>query len=621
QCGHNRRCLDHIQDRCQRLCPAPISRVMSVQEDIHVLHIDDDPDFADLTAERLTREAGRLTVETVADAGEGLERLADGFDCVISDYDMPGMDGIELLEAVRADYPDLPFILFTGEGSEDIASEAISAGVTDYIPKRADPDQHTVLANRIENAVEKWRAEHDAEQARTRLTTLIDNLPGIVYRCQNEPGWAMEYVGGDVEELTGYPAAEIENRDDIYGQEIVHPDDRDAGWADVQAALEAEEPFELTYRIRTNDGETKWVWERGQGIYSADGEVEALEGFITDITERKELADELREKSSLLDDIFERLPIHLYVKDEEARKVWVSSNFVDDPEEQIGKTDLELYPEEFSQHSYADDMEVIETGEPIIDKEEHVEYVDDWHLTSKVPWYDDEGNVQGLIGVTWEITERKEYERELERQNARLDEFASLVSHDLRNPLNVAQGRLDLVQEDCDSPHLEPAVNAVDRSLVLLDDLLTLAREGQRVREAEAVDLADTLEECWRTVAMAEAALVVETDRTIRADPGRLKQLMENLFRNAVEHGGENVTVTVGDMEDGFYIADDGPGIPEEDREEVFEAGFSTADEGTGFGLNIVREIVDAHGWEITVTDSEAGGARFDITGIKSAGE
>jgi signal transduction histidine kinase len=215
--------------------------------------------------------------------------------------------------------------------------------------------------------------------------------------------------------------------------------------------------------------------------------------------------------------------------------------------------------------------------------------------------------------------ERVDREQTLERRNDRLNEFTSVVSHDLRNPLNVATGRLELASEECDSQYLTDVARAHDRIETLLDDLLTLARHGERVEERETVELADLTDACWRTVVTADATLVTETSQTIQAEPSRLKQLLENLFRNAVEHAGEDVTVTVGDLDAGFYIADDGSGIPAEEHDAVFEAGHSTVDDGTGFGLTIVQEVAETHGWEISVTDSENGGARFEITGVETA--
>jgi signal transduction histidine kinase len=148
----------------------------------------------------------------------------------------------------------------------------------------------------------------------------------------------------------------------------------------------------------------------------------------------------------------------------------------------------------------------------------------------------------------------------------------------------------------------------------LIDDFLRLAREGQAIDGTEPVSLAHCSRRAWSGVDTADATLVVETDGTVDADPSRLRQALENLFRNAVEHGGSGVTVTVGDVVDGFYVADDGPDIPDGERERVFELGETSSADGTGFGLAVVERIVKAHGWKIAVTADEDDGARFEVT-------
>ena len=135
---------------------------MAYQGDAVVLHVDDDVGLLDLTAAVLEREDERLTLHTESSAEAGLAWLRDhSADCVVSDYDMPRVNGLEFLEAVREEFPSLPFVLFTGKGSEEIASEAISAGVTDYLQKGRSNEQFTVLANRVRNLVEGRRAEAD----------------------------------------------------------------------------------------------------------------------------------------------------------------------------------------------------------------------------------------------------------------------------------------------------------------------------------------------------------------------------------------------------------------------------------------------------------------------------
>nr|WP_281063863.1 HAMP domain-containing sensor histidine kinase [Halarchaeum solikamskense] len=218
-----------------------------------------------------------------------------------------------------------------------------------------------------------------------------------------------------------------------------------------------------------------------------------------------------------------------------------------------------------------------------------------------------------------DITERERARAELERRTEDLEDFANVVSHDLRSPLNVASGYLDLVADEHDSPHIDTVRSAHERMRELIENVLTLARQGKSVDETYPVSIADVATDSWSTVETADATLDVETTRTIDADEARLRQLFGNLVRNAVEHGGSDVTVTVGDLADGsgFYVADDGPGIDPAERERVFDRGHTSTESGTGLGLSIVQEIVDAHGWEIVITESAAGGARFEIAGVE----
>jgi signal transduction histidine kinase len=180
-------------------------------------------------------------------------------------------------------------------------------------------------------------------------------------------------------------------------------------------------------------------------------------------------------------------------------------------------------------------------------------------------------------------------------------------------------GRVELARETGELDHLDAVERAHERMNALIDDLLTLAREGDRVSDVEAVDIRDIARGCWANVSTVDATLNVRTERSISADRSRLQQLLENLMRNALDHAGDDVTVTVGDIDGGFYVEDDGPGVPPDIRESVFDAGYSTDPSGTGFGLSIVEQIVSGHGWDITVTDGTDGGARFEITGVEFA--
>ncbi|MFB6300646.1 MAG: PAS domain S-box protein [Halobacteriales archaeon] len=1248
-------------------------------EPIHVLHVDDDADFTELAATYLKRADDRFSIHTATTAGEARELLTEiPVDCIVSDYDMPTENGIAFLESVRSTQPDLPFILFTGKGSEEIASEAISAGVTDYLQKSSGTDQYAVLANRIANLVEKYHAELEAERTRSRieaiaansndaivmidtesvirfvnaaieellgyspdqllgealttimpprlrdehtaamnryletgertldwtavefrcrhadgheipvsvsfseftedgnrrfvgiirdisdrvemedtlrereerfrqlaenirevvwmsdpekeeilyvnpayaeiwgrsveslyaeptsfldaihpadrdrveaalegqvtgdydeqyrilrpdgerrwihdravpvkddagevhrivgiasditerkeshrrLETLIDNLPGIVYRCENDREWPMEYIRGDCAALTGFEATALEEGDVRWGTEIIHPDDQDDVWDTVQSALASDEPFELTYRIRTKDGTTKWLWERGRAISLEDGDRAILEGVMMDvtmhkqreqelkqarermefaleftqmvvwdwdvdrdevtfypseeqlygqpvtdceeffdlihpsdrpaiesaieealdsgeprneqvrlrsdddtrwieapgkpitddtgttrmvgiardITERKAREDRLRETTARLEALFENSPDMIDVITTEGTLVDVNQRFCDELgyqeaellgrpiweidqlvdaddvrrlladfdlderrkfdglyerhdgstipvevhllrlamdgedhflaisrdiserkrfEEKItalhdathdifqaeteanvadivveaardildmqingvavhddaenvlrpiaatqrskellgedlvflpgqslaweafetgktlhyddvstvagrvnpdtvirsellipigdygvilvGSTEIGVFDEvdvslaetlarhaetaldrvtreqelersnqllssvfetlpvgvtvldadgtinranqraeevlglteaEITGRTYNDpnwqiideDGEPIpgdalpfglvrDTGESIFDYEHGIKWPDGserWLSINATPLTADGDTVEQVVAAITDITEQREHELTITEQNERLEQFASIVSHDLRNPLAVAQGHLELARETSDNEHLAAIERAHQRMQTLIEDLLTIAREGEPVSELEWLSLADVVNRCWENVETKQASLAVDTDQRIRADSGRLKQLLENLMRNAIEHGGADVTVTVGDLADGsgFYVEDDGAGIPDEAKDRLFEAGYSTTESGTGLGLNIVEEIIAAHDWQIDLADGREGSTRFEISGI-----
>ncbi|WP_252718666.1 HAMP domain-containing sensor histidine kinase [Haloarcula sp. CBA1122] len=239
---------------------------------------------------------------------------------------------------------------------------------------------------------------------------------------------------------------------------------------------------------------------------------------------------------------------------------------------------------------------------------------------------DQDGNLIGLVGTGRNISERTKRERELQDQKEQLEQFAATVSHDLRNPLNVIRGRLALVQETHSSDHLAVIETATERMERIVEDLLWLAREQREIGSLEPVAIEVAAEAAWKLVSdpADEAELhcdcEADTQPLIKADTDQFRHLLENLFRNTIDHAGLDVTVVVGGIFDdtnGFYIEDDGPGIPVEDREKVFEAGYSTSESGTGLGLNIVKRVADAHGWDIRVTESSMGGTRFEITGLE----
>ena len=852
--------------------------VMGEQQDtIRILHVDDEPRFLELFGMSLKRMDERFEIESATSVSDGLDRLSDtAFDCIVSDHDMPGQGSIEFLTAVRDEYPNLPFILFTGKGSEEIASEAISAGVTEYLQKGSGTDQFTVLENRIRNLVEKYRAEQRAERTRSRLEAITNNSNDAIVTIDTDS--VVRFANTTVEKLFGYPPdrltgeslteimppryreeyldavqrylttgertvdwnaiefparhrdgheipvsvsfsefeedgqrrfvgiirdvsdrvrmeealRERERRfrqmaeniqevvwmsdpekeevfyanpayEELWGHSVeelyddptafldaIHPDDRDR----IEAALTTQQTvgYDEMYRVVRPDGAVRWVRDRAVPVENDAGEVYRIVGIASDITEHKEREHERERALDLLDQTEAVADVGGWEIDTETQEVfWTDHLFemlgVDYDEEPPLEEALDVYVEEDRPRVEQAVQRALAAGEPfdvearferpdsalrwfrirgepkledgevvtlrgavqdITDHKEHeaeLERIRDFFTEAErlgglgawefdadgnVVWTDGtrrihevdtayeptleegisffhsedrdrvedavenalaadqpyelevrlitaEGNerwvrtrgepVEGAEGTVrgyiQDITDRKRRERQLERQNDRLDEFASVLSHDLRTPLSVVAGRLELARQECESAHLDPIGDAIERMSSMIDDVLWLAQEGRDIGATERVFLQSVVEDAWTIVAdnRVEAELILADDPErwdpIRADRDRVRQLLENLFRNAIDHAGPDVTVRFEKTETGFTVEDDGPGIPEAERDRVFESGHSLAKEGIGFGLSIVKRVADAHDWRIRVTDGSEGGARFEITDVE----
>jgi PAS domain S-box-containing protein len=745
---------------------------------IQALLVDDDPAFTDLTATYLERVSDSITTHTETTPADAISyvRSADRIDCVVSDYNMPRLNGLELFEEIRDLDPDVPFILFTGRGSEEIASEAISAGVTDYLQKDSGQEQYEVLANRIENVVAQYRAEREAAETNQQLAQVIDRISDAFFSVDRD--WTIDFINEQAAEYTGADPA------DLVGTDLrsVLPEERAADFHEVyERAFETQEPetFQAESALRAGT----WIEERvfpaedGLSVYFRDvtdrvemetevartnQKITALHDVATEVSTCStaaeifdftiEAAEEVLEfdlcaidkvedgclvpksvsQGLVSDGIYREMPVQTednlgaetYRTGESARvddlqaagylpaesdyrsgisvPVGTHGVFQAVSSDVAGFTarDLELaelllshiavalnrfvterelraerdrFATLFENIPHAVGRGRYENGEPVVDEVnptfERVFGVDGDEIVGSNP--DDvvappdpavepeavteqvrteeaidgrevrreaadgvrdfllhtvtlDAHDEEVFAIYTDISEQKQRERELERQNERLEDFASVLSHDLENPLNAAYGHLELVTDDCTcgNPEYGPLFDALDRMDSLIEDVLRLARNGSRAADPEVVDVADVVNRAWQTARTDGCELVLDGElATLEVDPGRFRETLENLFSNAAEHVSGGVTVRVGSLGDGggFYVEDDGPGIPETERDVVFERGYTTSEDGTGFGLAIVDTIAAVQGWEVRVTDAEhaPSGARFEILGVE----
>ncbi|MGM0399453.1 MAG: ATP-binding protein [Halobacteriota archaeon] len=235
-----------------------------------------------------------------------------------------------------------------------------------------------------------------------------------------------------------------------------------------------------------------------------------------------------------------------------------------------------------------------------------------WLETIGVPIVED-GDVIGFAGISTDVTEQKFRERELQTKVDQLDQFVSMITHDIRNPLTVAKANLELYEQTQNGDRLERVDEALDRIDELTTDLVALARDGDDSIDVRSVQLDAVATRAWEAVDTRDARLET-VPAEIDADASMLQTAFENLFKNAVGHGGSDVTIRVVPTGAGFFVEDTGSGISPDLREQVMEHGFTTGYSGTGTGLTIVQRIADEHGWCVDLAESPEGGARFEFS-------
>ena len=591
-------------------------------DSVTILHVDDEPGFADLTATMLEQIQPAFEIQTYTDpeaAIDALSTTAETIDCLLVDYQLPQMTGIEFLEAVETRFPNQLWakILFTGEGSEAVAADALHAGATSYVQKGGQTDIFEYLAERI---------QHDHQLTLTRENSVrFDTLTDVI----DDPLYVLDatgqfiYVNDAFIELTGYDRATILGSD----PELIKPPESAAAAEDHLARLlSSTGPSSVTFEIEieTATGETIPCTDHmGVLPYSGDKFRGSL-GTLRDISEQKAREEAIREAKDQYQTLVEQNLVGLYLA-RDGELLYHNPPFAElfgyDPDTTdltgrrlsslLAPADRQRLAEMLADTEIGDRESI---REPYVGQRIDGDTVDLQLLARGIEL---EG-APAVIGTVIDEQDQSTATPQLRAERNRLAEFASVLAHDLRNPLTVAQGRAELLATETDaSEHLGPLTESLDRMDAIIDDLLTLAKQGDTLGETEQVALETTATACWETVATADATLSIEDSQSLHADSSRLKQLFENLYRNAIEHGGNDVTITVGTLPDGFYIADDGPGIATADRDQIFSPGYTTAEDGTGFGLSIVDQVVRAHGWTISCVESATGGARFEITGVE----
>ncbi|MWV39509.1 PAS domain S-box protein [Natrialba sp. INN-245] len=583
-----------------------------------VLLVDDDEAFIQLVADYLEDEHGFETV-TVTRPTAALDHLEDdeSVDCVVSDYQMPEADGLAFLEMITDAYPSLPFVMFAGQGSEAVASRAIRQGADDYLQKDTGDARYDLLANRIRHCVTIARQRRQLDE----LYDAIEDAGHAIF-VTDDTG-EITYANPTMSDLSGYEKSELLGETPAILNSGEHDD---AFYEELWETIRNGDVWHGEVINERKDG-TQYVIDQTISPITDGRSTDGYVAINRDVTERKEREQELERFRSAV----KHAGHGVLITDVDATIEYANEAFEEitgyAASEVVGETPAILNSGEHDDAFYEELWETILEGgvwhgEVINQRKDGSHFAVDQTIA---PITDRDGDIDGFVAINRDVSQLKAYRAELEAQNERLEQYGETVAHDLRNPLTLLEGDLEnlahvakTADDDVESAAvLEACSNlseTVDRMRELIDDLLTMAEQGQLVLDPEPVSLEATAEDAWRQVDAADASLSVE-ETTVEADPARLRELLSNLFRNAVEHAGADVDVRVGPLERvaGFYVEDDGPGIAPDDRETVLERGYTTDESGTGFGLAIVDQIANAHGLTVSVTEGSTGGARFEF--------
>jgi PAS domain S-box-containing protein len=509
------------------------------------------------------------------------------------------------------------------------------------------------LGSQIGQFMKRRRTEEELRISRERFEVAMQGARDGVWDWDLRSNQV--YFSPRWKSMLGYQDHEIGNRFEEWQQRL-HPDDRDRSLAAVQAYLDGRAPvYELEHRLHHKDGSYRWILTRGVALRDAAGKPYRMAGSHTDITERKQSEQALRDSEALYHSLVETLPLNVFRKDLKGRFTFGNHLFCQSLgkplEEIVGKTDFDFYPAELAEKYRQDDRRVIEQQEILNEVEEHHKPSGEkiYVQVLKTPVYDSRNEVIGTQAIFWDVSDRRRAMEEMrkakeaaESANRAKSAFLANMSHEIRTPMNAIIGMTELVLEtDLNAEqreYLDLVKKSADSLLAVINDILDFSKveAGRLELDTVAFSLRDHLSDTLNSLAPRayqkglELACHVapEVPDSLLGDPVRLGQILVNLVGNALKftQRGE-VVVEVGmssrtDEEIGVLVAvrDTGIGVPVDKRELIFDP-FTQADGsttrqygGTGLGLAIARRLVEMMGGRIWVESETGKGSTFHFT-------
>lgn len=491
----------------------------------------------------------------------------------------------------------------------------------------------------------------DQSPVQQQLETLMLNLPGVVYRCANQPDWPMEFVSIGCKELTGYPRSVFEDKELGWG-DIIHPDDREHVWDTVQAALAQGEKFDMQYRLATADGAEKWVWERGCGIFDADGELVSIEGYVNDISELKAAEAAVQREREAFAVTLDHAPMGIVTFRIGSPFITCNRAFCTitgySADELRGLTVEDItHPDDWPEcAALADAIVAGETRKVTLRKRYTRKDGSVVHVgVVSAVVQDDEGQPDLIVGIVEDLTPRLQAEAEARSHRDRLahvtrlsilGEMSAAIAHEINQPLTAislfAQAGRRLYEAG-DYERMEEVFEQLSRHARRAGDVIqrtqAMARRQESSKEVVSIDalLADITKLAEAEARIRDISIVLQAGVALPpvfVDPVQIQQVALNLLRNGMDamqavecRKGSTIHIrarALGGDEIEVSVIDSGAGVSDEAEKALFAPFSTTKESGMGMGLSISRAIVTAHGGRLTYRPNENGGAIFCFT-------
>lgn len=605
-----------------------------------VLVVDDDQGSGELVKRKL-QDLNNCSVCLESNVEDAKSRILDeGFDVVVSDFDMGGLTGLELFESVSS--VDLSFILFTGKGSERIASRAISAGVTDYI-RKGGPEQLERLVNRVSKALSRRSVEKELEVQKEMLegkNKLLEDFHKITNldaefdtKVEKLLGVGLDFFGLDTGILSriegddyhieciegsdiGVSVGDVLDLENTFCQTIVKSNEPVYFNREYSDAIE-EHPAYKNRQLEAYLGVPVFVdgelygtlnfsgTERVQRDLESEGKnlVRLMAEWISKEISRLRSRQEAEGNKKRLRQVIDNIPQLVFAKDESGKFLIaneaVAEAYGTSVSELEGSTDERFADSlEEAEKFRRDDLQVIESGEVQVFPEESLTTADGEERileTTKIPYKPVDSSGEAVLGVSHDITEKKERTKSLKEKNRRLDEFNSIVSHDLRNPLNVARGFLDIARDSMKEEDLDKVENSLNRMENIIDELLAVSGDAENF-EKQDLNLETVFLEAIES-GNREISFELENNKDLHASRTALVNIFDNMISNSIDHNKKGVSVKVEGTSYGFLYKDDGE--LSEEIDEIVEHGYTSSTDGRGLGLSIIRRLANANDWSL----------------------